>query len=103
MPLSQRDRSHGQYVLLLAVLAQLCVCISTSDPKPQMARVHVFRHVCGAHSWLSQALAPTELLAAEARGHLSLAEVGTEEFLKKLTSQITEMVSAKITQGKSGC
>ena len=76
---------------------------STSDPKPQMARVHVFRHICGAHSWLSQALAPTELLAAEARGHLSLAEVGTEEFLKKLTSQITEMVSAKITQGKSGC
>ncbi|KAB0360346.1 hypothetical protein FD754_004502 [Muntiacus muntjak] len=41
-----------------------------------------------------------ELLAAEARGHLSLAEVGTEEFLKKLTSQITEMVSAKITQAK---
>ncbi|EPY89677.1 hypothetical protein CB1_000086001 [Camelus ferus] len=39
-----------------------------------------------------------ELLAAEAPGHLSLAEVGTEEFLKKLTSQITEMVSAKITQ-----
>eukprot|EP00069_Balaena_mysticetus_P009489 bmy_20265T0 len=39
-----------------------------------------------------------ELPAAEACGHLSLAEVGTEEFLKKLTSQITEMVSAKITQ-----
>uniref|UniRef100_A0A5G2QZ79 non-specific serine/threonine protein kinase n=2 Tax=Sus scrofa TaxID=9823 RepID=A0A5G2QZ79_PIG len=38
--------------------------------------------------------------AAEARSHLSLAEVGTEEFLKKLTSQITEMVSAKITQAK---
>lgn len=30
-----------------------------------------------------------------------LGEVGTEEFLMKLTSQITEMVSAKITQGKS--
>lgn len=29
-----------------------------------------------------------------------LGEVGTEEFLMKLTSQITEMVSAKITQGK---
>ncbi|XP_068604975.1 obscurin [Brachionichthys hirsutus] len=28
-----------------------------------------------------------------------LGEVGTEEFLMKLTSQITEMVSAKITQG----
>ncbi|XP_073912202.1 obscurin isoform X22 [Castor canadensis] len=42
-----------------------------------------------------------ELLEAEeARGHLSLAEVGTEEFLQKLTSQITEMVSAKITQAK---
>uniref|UniRef100_A0A671FYC7 Obscurin n=1 Tax=Rhinolophus ferrumequinum TaxID=59479 RepID=A0A671FYC7_RHIFE len=41
-----------------------------------------------------------EPLAAEARGHLSLAEVGTEEFLQKLTSQITEMVSAKITQAK---
>ncbi|XP_036095522.1 obscurin isoform X2 [Molossus molossus] len=41
-----------------------------------------------------------EPLAAEAHGHLSLAEVGTEEFLQKLTSQITEMVSAKITQAK---
>lgn len=30
-----------------------------------------------------------------------LGEVGSEEFLMKLTSQITEMVSAKITQGKS--
>ena len=29
-----------------------------------------------------------------------LGEVGTEEFLMKLTSQITEMVSAKFTQGK---
>lgn len=35
-----------------------------------------------------------------ARGHLSLAEVGTDEFLQRLTTQITEMVSAKITQGK---
>ncbi|XP_042525465.1 obscurin [Dipodomys spectabilis] len=41
-----------------------------------------------------------DLAAEEARGHLSLAEVGTEEFLQKLTSQITEMVSAKITQAK---
>ncbi|XP_042333180.1 obscurin isoform X8 [Sceloporus undulatus] len=32
------------------------------------------------------------------RSHISLAEVGTEEFLQKLTSQITEMVSAKISQ-----
>lgn len=39
-------------------------------------------------------------MAEEAHGHLSLAEVGTEEFLQKLTSQITEMVSAKITQGE---
>ncbi|VFV42768.1 low quality protein: obscurin, partial [Lynx pardinus] len=37
-------------------------------------------------------------MAVEARSHLSLAEVGTEEFLQKLTSQITEIVSAKITQ-----
>lgn len=29
-----------------------------------------------------------------------LGEVGTEEFLMKLTSQITEMVSAKISHGK---
>lgn len=29
-----------------------------------------------------------------------LGEVGTEEFFMKLTSQITEMVSAKITQGR---
>lgn len=29
-----------------------------------------------------------------------LGEVGSEEFLMKLTSQITEMVSAKITQGE---
>lgn len=28
-----------------------------------------------------------------------LGEVGTEEFLMKLTSQITEMVSAKFSQG----
>lgn len=40
------------------------------------------------------------LVAEEAHGHLSLAEVGTEEFLQKLTSQITEMVSAKISQGE---
>ncbi|CAO2643307.1 Obscn [Lemmus lemmus] len=40
------------------------------------------------------------LVADEAHGHLSLAEVGTEEFLQKLTSQITEMVSAKISQAK---
>uniref|UniRef100_A0A8C6S146 Obscurin n=1 Tax=Nannospalax galili TaxID=1026970 RepID=A0A8C6S146_NANGA len=40
------------------------------------------------------------LVTEEARSHLSLAEVGTEEFLQKLTSQITEMVSAKITQAK---
>ncbi|PNI13766.1 OBSCN isoform 3 [Pan troglodytes] len=40
------------------------------------------------------------LAAKEALGHLSLTEVGTEEFLQKLTSQITEMVSAKITQAK---
>lgn len=42
------------------------------------------------------------LVAEEAHGHLSLAEVGTEEFLQKLTSQITEMVSAKISQGEVG-
>uniref|UniRef100_A0ABI7ZXQ4 Non-specific serine/threonine protein kinase n=1 Tax=Felis catus TaxID=9685 RepID=A0ABI7ZXQ4_FELCA len=41
-----------------------------------------------------------EPMAVEARSHLSLAEVGTEEFLQKLTSQITEIVSAKITQAK---
>lgn len=29
-----------------------------------------------------------------------MGEVGTEEFLQKLTTQITEMVSAKFTQGK---
>lgn len=28
-----------------------------------------------------------------------LGEVGSEEFLMKLTSQITEMVSAKFSQG----
>uniref|UniRef100_A0A8C3F909 Obscurin n=1 Tax=Chrysemys picta bellii TaxID=8478 RepID=A0A8C3F909_CHRPI len=32
------------------------------------------------------------------RSHISLADVGTEEFLQKLTSHITEMVSAKISQ-----
>ncbi|XP_072640800.1 obscurin isoform X6 [Canis lupus baileyi] len=41
-----------------------------------------------------------EPTAVEARGHLSLSEVGTEEFLQKLTSQITEIVSAKITHAK---
>ncbi|KAK7798725.1 hypothetical protein U0070_000242 [Myodes glareolus] len=49
----------------------------------------------------AQAMVLGESLAAdEAHGHLSLAEVGTEEFLQKLTSQITEMVSAKISQAK---
>ncbi|XP_044942911.1 obscurin isoform X13 [Mustela putorius furo] len=42
-----------------------------------------------------------EPTVVEAHGHLSLAEVGTEEFLQKLTSQITEIVSAKITQGEA--
>ncbi|KAK9396008.1 obscurin [Crotalus adamanteus] len=32
------------------------------------------------------------------RSQISLTEVGTEEFLQKLTSQITEIVSAKISQ-----
>lgn len=41
------------------------------------------------------------MVAEEAHSHLSLAEVGTEEFLQKLTSQITEMVSAKISQGEA--
>lgn len=31
---------------------------------------------------------------------ISLADVGTEEFFQKLTSRISEMVSAKISQGK---
>ena len=31
-----------------------------------------------------------------------LGDVGTEEFLMKLTSQITEMVSAKFSQGEGG-
>ncbi|RLW11279.1 hypothetical protein DV515_00001259, partial [Chloebia gouldiae] len=30
---------------------------------------------------------------------ISLADVGSEEFFQKLTSRISEMVSAKITQG----
>lgn len=37
-----------------------------------------------------------------ARSQISLTEVGTEEFLQKLTSQITEIVSAKISQGNGG-
>ncbi|XP_075703653.1 obscurin [Rhinoderma darwinii] len=32
------------------------------------------------------------------KSHISLTDVGTEEFFQKLTSQITEMVSAKINQ-----
>ncbi|XP_019363471.1 PREDICTED: obscurin [Gavialis gangeticus] len=45
-----------------------------------------------------------ELLEGEAgregvsRSQISLSDVGTEEFLQKLTSQITEIVSAKISQ-----
>lgn len=34
------------------------------------------------------------------RTPISLADVGTEEFFQKLTSRISEMVSAKISQGK---
>lgn len=37
-------------------------------------------------------------LAGESNAYLG--GVGTEEFLQKLTTQITEMVSARITQGK---
>lgn len=45
---------------------------------------------------------PPTLCALQQEGRIPyLGEVGTEEFLMKLTSQITEMVSAKITQGKS--
>lgn len=45
---------------------------------------------------------PPTLRALQQEGKIPyLGEVGTEEFLMKLTSQITEMVSAKITQGKS--
>ena len=40
-------------------------------------------------------------MAEEAHSHLSLAEVGTEEFLQKLTSQITELVTAKMSQGEA--
>lgn len=54
----------------------------------------------GVHTGSARVWPPGEPLAAEAHGHLTLAEVGTEEFLQKLTSQITEMVSAKITQGE---
>uniref|UniRef100_UPI00398E7BDC obscurin-like isoform X29 n=1 Tax=Pristiophorus japonicus TaxID=55135 RepID=UPI00398E7BDC len=39
-----------------------------------------------------------EVSATTALPHFSLADVGTEEFLQKLTSQITQMVSAKFTQ-----
>ncbi|XP_030016091.1 obscurin [Sphaeramia orbicularis] len=42
---------------------------------------------------------PEEEVGREKEGKIPyLGEVGTEEFLMKLTSQITEMVSAKITQ-----
>ncbi|XP_041040413.1 obscurin isoform X3 [Carcharodon carcharias] len=39
-----------------------------------------------------------EVSTTTAFPHFSLADVGTEEFLQKLSSQITQMVSAKITQ-----
>ncbi|XP_069770989.1 obscurin-like isoform X13 [Narcine bancroftii] len=39
-----------------------------------------------------------EVAETTALPHFSLADVGTEEFLQKLTSQITQMVSAKFTQ-----
>ncbi|XP_059495977.1 obscurin isoform X15 [Stegostoma tigrinum] len=42
--------------------------------------------------------ASREASATTTLPHFSLADVGTEEFLQKLTSQITQMVSAKITQ-----
>uniref|UniRef100_A0A2K6GY28 non-specific serine/threonine protein kinase n=1 Tax=Propithecus coquereli TaxID=379532 RepID=A0A2K6GY28_PROCO len=60
-------------------------------------------HVSGREHQAASELPGTHrepLVAEEVRSHLSLAEVGTEEFLQKLTSQITEMVSAKITQAK---
>lgn len=64
----------------------------------------MFHRHLGEDGWLRLTfITPGEsLVAEEAQSHLSLAEVGTEEFLQKLTSQITEMVSAKISQGKAG-
>lgn len=45
---------------------------------------------------------PSALYSPLSEGKIPyLGEVGTEEFIMKLTSQITEMVSAKISQGKS--
>ncbi|XP_029109266.1 obscurin [Scleropages formosus] len=41
---------------------------------------------------------PSTIKAEQKSAGAFLGEVGTEEFLQKLTSQITEMVSAKITQ-----
>ncbi|OCT75409.1 hypothetical protein XELAEV_18030588mg [Xenopus laevis] len=41
---------------------------------------------------------PPEDSGEAAKPHISLTDVGTEEFFQKLTSRITEMVSAKISQ-----
>uniref|UniRef100_A0A8C3YS51 Obscurin n=1 Tax=Catagonus wagneri TaxID=51154 RepID=A0A8C3YS51_9CETA len=75
-----------------AAVAQPGLGRGTQAVSTQMSEAAGFTELAGQRK--------AELSAAEARGHLSLAEVGTEEFLKKLTSQITEMVSAKITQAK---
>lgn len=48
---------------------------------------------------------PGDLEAGRAgvpKSPISLADVGSEEFFQKLTSRISEMVSAKISQGKAG-
>uniref|UniRef100_A0A8C4IVH4 Obscurin n=1 Tax=Dicentrarchus labrax TaxID=13489 RepID=A0A8C4IVH4_DICLA len=57
--------------------------------------------ICTAHLEVDDSkeiLQKRRLAGEKVRDHLIPGEVGTEEFLMKLTSQITEMVSAKFTQ-----
>ncbi|XP_030053285.1 obscurin isoform X2 [Microcaecilia unicolor] len=72
---------------LLRTLLHGEIDISVQSPEPE-------------GSFTDFEVAKKETRAAEEgpRPHVSLADVGTEDFLQKLTSHITEMVSAKITQ-----
>ncbi|KAG9472586.1 hypothetical protein GDO78_018425 [Eleutherodactylus coqui] len=61
-------------------------------------------YTCIATNKVGQSIcsASVEVLEGDSRmaqkSHISLTDVGTEEFFQKLTSQISEMVSAKISQ-----
>ncbi|XP_054597166.2 obscurin isoform X8 [Nothobranchius furzeri] len=86
----------GVYTCIATNRAGQSVCTAQLkvDDAPQLKKEITASEVLGIHK-----SGPEEAAGRGNEGKIPyLGEVGTEEFLKKLTSQITEMVSAKITQ-----